>query len=488
MLKFLHSLTLFFYQYKRTNYGTVQSLVQQGVRDTQASLEAGTLGLNETMVDLQGMLPSAFQGLLGKEQLPAILSLALDLAQGALTSSAQMVDKELAVFRGEMEDWLIANLVWWKDLASNKTDWNILMGLNWENNDYFYTEGVFCLSDYFYEMYVLEWYYDYIGYDYYHEDYSFYYDDYEYVYYDYSGSGSGSGSGDYYEDYSGSASGSGDSFLDYDYYEDHYADWEDVIHYHLWFSSALRKIILADSAEEVFLFIGNAMLDVVKALPLEETLALLDTLLESLKWSLEAGSMEKVAKLVEGVMDLQEGVMAGTEQELVQGLATRLQGQEVWEEAEVVMHRIEQEMYAEVLRLGRELGIIPEECEVDLGRGAVPLICTTSTILWEVLYELWGLEEDYEVGMFKVARYKRRAKKKLKKLGGWLDGQKDGLYCLVGEALGRMGREGLDLVLGEQLEQGSVGEVMAVAGDLGNQLFQQQWCHLAVSDAAANMV
>ena len=85
-------------------------------------------------------------------------------------------------------------------------------------------------------------------------------------------------------------------------------------------------------------------------------------------------------------------------------------------------------------------------------------------------------------------RQKEQAKKQLKKLGVWLDDRKDGLYCLVGEALGRMGRESLDLVLGEQLEQGSVGEVMAVARDLANQLFQQQWCHLAASDAAANMV
>ena len=70
--------------------------------------------------------------------------------------------------------------------------------------------GLLCAYSYFHRLYVLEWYYDYIGYDYYHEDFNFYYYDdtlYHYYYYD---DYSGSGSGDYfYEDYSGSGSGSG---------------------------------------------------------------------------------------------------------------------------------------------------------------------------------------------------------------------------------------------------------------------------------------
>ena len=58
--------------------------------------------------------------------------------------------------------------------------------------------GLLCAYTYFHMIYVIEWYYDYIGYDYYHEDFNFYYYDYDLY------SGSGSGSGDYYYDYSGS--------------------------------------------------------------------------------------------------------------------------------------------------------------------------------------------------------------------------------------------------------------------------------------------
>ena len=87
--------------------------------------------------------------------------------------------------------------------------------------------GVLCAYQYFHTLYVIEWYYDYIGYDYYDEDFNFYYYDDIGI----SGSGSGeykmlhcgyqdffSGSGDYYYDYSGSGdyyydySGSGDYF------------------------------------------------------------------------------------------------------------------------------------------------------------------------------------------------------------------------------------------------------------------------------------
>ena len=90
--------------------------------------------------------------------------------------------------------------------------------------------GVLCAYQYFHTLYVIEWYYDYIGYDYYDEDFNFYYYDDIGI----SGSGSGeykmlhfgyhdfcSGSGDYYYDYSGSGdyyydySGSGDYFYDY---------------------------------------------------------------------------------------------------------------------------------------------------------------------------------------------------------------------------------------------------------------------------------
>ena len=49
--------------------------------------------------------------------------------------------------------------------------------------------GVLCAYQYFHTLYVIEWYYDYIGYDYYDEDFNFYY-------YDDIGI-SGSGSGEY---------------------------------------------------------------------------------------------------------------------------------------------------------------------------------------------------------------------------------------------------------------------------------------------------
>ena len=104
-------------------------------------------------------------------------------------------------------------------LAEDEEVWNRTMGTT---PDFFQIpveeeSGLLCAYSYFHTLYVLEWYYDYIGYDYYHQDFNFYYYDdtlYHYYYYeDYSGSGSGSGSGDYYYENYYSGSGSGDYYL-----------------------------------------------------------------------------------------------------------------------------------------------------------------------------------------------------------------------------------------------------------------------------------
>ena len=112
---------------------------------------------------------------------------------------------------GVVESWASSGLSWLQSVAADEEEWNMTMGTT---PDFFEIpseeeSGLLCAYTYFHRLYVIEWYYDYIGYDYYHEDFNFYYYDdnfYHYYYGDYSGSGSGSG--DYYYDYySGSASG-----------------------------------------------------------------------------------------------------------------------------------------------------------------------------------------------------------------------------------------------------------------------------------------
>ena len=109
---------------------------------------------------------------------------------------------------GVVEDWASKALSWLQGLAADEEVWNTTMGTT---RDFFvipaYEEsGLLCAYSYFHSIYVIEWYYDYVGYDYYHEDFNFYY--YDDTYYNFSVSGSGSGDY-YYEDYSGWGSGSG---------------------------------------------------------------------------------------------------------------------------------------------------------------------------------------------------------------------------------------------------------------------------------------
>ena len=101
---------------------------------------------------------------------------------------------------GVIESYANSALSMLQDLAADEEVWNSTIGTN-----VFYglvphdeESGLLCAYTYFHSLYVIEWYYDYIGYDYYHEDFNFYYYDYDLY------SGSGSGSGDYYYDYSGS--------------------------------------------------------------------------------------------------------------------------------------------------------------------------------------------------------------------------------------------------------------------------------------------
>ena len=113
---------------------------------------------------------------------------------------------------GKVEEWTISGLSWLQDLATDEEEWNRTMGTTPD----FYEippeqeSGLLCAYSYFHRLYVIEWYYDYIGYDYYHEDFNFYYydDNYYYYYEDYSGSGSGSG--DYYQGSGNYYQGSGD--------------------------------------------------------------------------------------------------------------------------------------------------------------------------------------------------------------------------------------------------------------------------------------
>ena len=100
---------------------------------------------------------------------------------------------------GEVESWAISALSWLRDLAEDEEMWNRTLGTT---PDFFEipTEkesGLLCAYTYFHMIYVIEWYYDYIGYDYYHPDFNFYYYD-DHIYHQHEDDYLSSGLGDYY--------------------------------------------------------------------------------------------------------------------------------------------------------------------------------------------------------------------------------------------------------------------------------------------------
>jgi len=357
-------------------------------------------------------------------------------------------------------------LSWLQGLAADEEVWNTTMGTT---RDFFvipaYEEsGLLCAYSYFHSIYVIEWYYDYVGYDYYHEDFNFYY--YDDTYYNFSVSGFGSGDY-YYEDYSGSGSGSGsgmsddgfgiydyDSYDDYYfYYEDKYADFYDVYHYFFWMSPALRDVILSNDAEEVFTSLAPFLMGLANAMPIETSLELARTALKDLKKSLEAGAIRPLVSLLSQARELMNGMEEEEKvKELVDGMAERLLGQDIWTKAQESLHVLEENFYADLLSLARGQELIPSQCEIDRGRGAIPFVCATSHYLWHFLDWVHMLNWDYEVGIFMGQRSVRRGKEMMKKLSEFLVPEGDGLFCKVVSLSSEVSRWAVDLFFGGEIE------------------------------------
>ena len=499
------SLTDTVLKFGREQYGTVQQLVQEQVEVVEAALtETGTLARVPWLQGTGGLVA------LGPR---ALVAVALALVEAMLGQVRDVVEEALGMPKGEVKSLVRQGLGWAVGVAEDEEVWITTMGINYHEKEETEEEGVACLMGYFYDFYVVEWYYDYIGYDYYHEDFDFYfYDDYDHYG---SGSGSGSGSGDYdysllgdydysgfggydysghydyYEDYSGSGSGSGSGFGYYDdddymYYEDHYADFHNVYYYFTRLAPALRSLLLAPDAEKVALALAQPMWAAVAALPAMALLDSADALVAGVRGSVEQGAVARM----EGLAGLVGRVMEGGEEDLIEGVVWRLLGREVWEEATLEVQDLEQVFYAWVLEVARREGAVPMECEEDLGRGPVPLVCTTSTLLWRLLDWIEILELDnkvrwhhsyrsqfrtiphkkstsynttkdfLQVGISESKGFLKNRRKKAKKLTKWVMKQEEGVYCRLVGVAGEVGRRVVDVVVGEELQEGQVRGVM----------------------------
>ena len=244
-----------------------------------------------------------------------------------------------------------------------------------------------------------------------------------------------------------------DSYDDYYfYYEDKYADFGNVYLYFFWISNPLRDVILSNDAEEVFTSMAHSVMRLVNAIPFKTTLELLKAAMTDLKKGLEAGAMGPVVDLLTQARKLVVKIDEGEVNDLMPGgIAVRLLGQDFWVEAQQSLHFLEEKFYSELLALARGEGLIPAECEVDRGRGAVPFVCAASHFLWDLLEWVGMVDWDYEVGIFMGERSLRKVKKKMKKLDGFLAIQGDGLFCKMVRLTGEVSGWAVDLFFGDQV-------------------------------------
>ena len=263
-----------------------------------------------------------------------------------------------------------------------------------------------------------------------------------------------------------------DSYDDYYfYYEDKYADYEDV---YLWFfmiSPPLRNVILSKDADEVFTSMASSLMGFVKSMPMRTTLGVLTKALKYLKKGLEAGAMEPLVNMLsqaKALMTMPEEEMKS----LMDVLAARLLGDDIWSKMQEGLDLLVEIFYAAILELGRNEGLIKADCEIDRGRGATPIVCATSHLLWQFQHWIHFLEWDHEVGIFIGQKDLKEAKKTMKKLDGYLANQGSDLFC----KLVRFTREvcpvkwTMDLLFGENLNNEAITTMVEEAASLSKQL------------------
>ena len=140
--------------------------------------------------------------------------------------------------------------------------------------------------------------------------------------------------------------GFGDSDDDYYfYYDDKYADFINV---YLYFFSS----ILSNDAEEVFSSLAPSLMGLANAIPTETTLELMRTAMKDLKRSLEAGAVQPLVNLLSQARELMTGTEEeGKMKELVDAMATRLLGKDIWRKAQESLHALEEKFYTELVTL-----------------------------------------------------------------------------------------------------------------------------------------
>ena len=154
--------------------------------------------------------------------------------------------------------------------------------------------------------------------------------------------------------------GFGDSDDDYYlYYDDKYADFINVYVYFFWISTPLRDVILSNDAEEVFTSLAPSLMGLVNAIPMETTLELMRAAMKDLKKSLEAGAIQPLVNLLSQARELMTGTEEeGKMKELMDAMATRLLGKDIWREAQESLHALEEKFYAKLVTLARGQGKI----------------------------------------------------------------------------------------------------------------------------------
>ena len=301
-----------------------------------------------------------------------------------------------------------------------------------------------------------------------------YYDYYDY-YYDHSGGGSKEVPDQMKpgEEENSSLEGYDD---DYFYYDDQWVNYNEAVAYIKRMLSAFKKIEQSGEGNLVALKLARIALKLAENLPVQPALDLFSSMLKQMRNRLEAGPDDgRIDQSLEELAEIYWKMQVGG----WDGMLQRLLADDMWDQLDEAIHDAMGQLEDFLYQVAKAEGLLPEGCG-DWEITPHPFGCTTSYVLWEVLFVL----EDLALGQRRLGL--NRARKmvnfllpKFHKLEdwmgqgwGWMDSeqQAESVYCRLTSALLDLETDLLIVALGEEMTHLCGKELMITNHHLGKSL------------------
>ena len=262
---------------------------------------------------------------------------------------------------------------------------------------------------------------------------------------------------------------------DYFYYDDQWVNYNEAVAYMTRMLAAFKKIEESGEGNLVALKVARIALKLAQNLPIERALDLLSSMLKQMRVRLETGPDGRIDQSFEELAEIYWKMQVGG----WNGMLQRLVGDSMWEQMDEAIHDAMTQLEGFLYQVAKTEGLLPEGCG-DWEITPHPFGCTTSYVLWEMLFVL----EDLALGQRRLGL--QRARKmvnfllpKLHKLEDWMgqgwgwmnsEQQAESVYCRLTSALLDLEIDLLIVGLGEEVTHSCGRQLLITNHHLGKSL------------------